>query len=96
MTLPSVPVSLAQETQATQMLVWYPFTPDCRPPKVTCFFSDGCATYWCGWYTSDEGLGIYIRRGDGTNELLSPEQFHSVRWWAHPGNFIASTGVDGR
>jgi hypothetical protein len=76
------------------LLEWHPFTPQCRPPKVTCFFSDGCATYWAGWYTSDDGVGIYVPRGDGTAEILSPERFASVKVWAHPGNFIANTNHD--
>ena len=69
-------------------LTWYPF-PASRPPKTTCFFSDGCAIYWCGWYTSDDGIGIIVRRGDGTQECMTPEQFSRVQWWAHPGNFVS-------
>lgn len=72
------------------MLEWRPF-PETTPPKSTCFFSDGCATFHVGWFTSHEGVGIYVPAGDGTNRLMAPEQLQSIAWWANPGNFIANT-----
>lgn len=73
-----------------QLLEWRAFPAD-RPPKTTCLYSDGCATFWTGWYTSDDGVGIYVPLGDGSARLMAPEVFATVRWWANPGNFVAST-----
>lgn len=75
------------------LLRWQPFGRNSRPPKTTCFFTDGCATYFAGWWSPTDQT-IYVSRPDGANEALSERAVLGVRYWANPANFIASTGVD--
>ena len=72
-----------------QVLEWWPF-PERTPPKTTCLFSDGVASWWVGWYSQTEDRWL-ADMPTGPHATV-PNQL--VKVWAHLGNWIQETRED--